>query len=497
MALVHSAGPLWSRSRPALLRKVVRHCLFRTIITGGKGTKLEMFPQKLVLPENHGYVPTLSPREISMLLTTNEARFMNDGHWSSAVQGFESNQLASNYPIEDRRAVAQLTQTDGSLFSVIDGHGGMACAQAVTERLFYYVAASLLPYQHLEAYSHSLRTDLPIELLGWHKFNNAYRRDPVPPTYRNSLTKFVVESLSLSGLEDDVDLVANSIKSAFIGLDSDISSEAMPVAGVFDVDALDAAFSGACVCMAHVSGLDLHVANSGDSRAVIGQLNDKGQWVAKRMSVDQNVDNEAEVKRVVSSHPPAEARHVLKNSRLLGQLVPLRAFGDVRFKWSLQELKNLVNLLDTTYVHSIVPTNYYTPPYLIATPDVMHHRLTPADRFLVMATDGIWETMSNSRVVQLVGEYIEGKETHDHFKPTDSGTKLGEINSVLLKRKATLARKADDHNVSTHLIRHALGADHGKVSEMLTLPADIVRYYRDDMTIVVVYFDSEYIASHQ
>ena len=497
MALAHWAGPLCNRSRPALLHKVLHNQLLRTIITGGKGTKLELFPQKLVLPENHGYVPTLSPTEISLLLTTNEARFMNDGHGSSAVRGFESNQLASNYPIEDRRAVAQLTQTDGALFTVIDGHGGMDCAQAVTERLCNYVASLLLPYQHLEEYSHSLRTDRPMELLGWHKFNNAYRRDPIPPTYRNSLQKFVVESLSMSGLEDDVDLVATSLTSAFVGLDSDISSEALPVAGVFDVEALDAAFSGACVCMAHVSGLDLHIANTGDSRAVIGQLNNQGQWVAKRMSVDQNVDNEAEVKRVVSSHPSAEARHVLKNNRLLGQLVPLRAFGDVRFKWSLQELKNLVNLLDTTYVHSIVPMNYYSPPYLIAAPDVMHHRLTPADRFLVLATDGIWETMSNSRVVQLVGEYIEGKETHDHFKPTNTGTKLGEINHILLKRKATLARKADDQNVSTHLIRYALGADHGKVSEMLTLPADIVRYYRDDMTIVVVYFDSEYIAAHQ
>ena len=497
MALVHWAGGMSNRSRPGLLR--VLHCnIVRTIITGGKGTKLEMFPQKLMLPENHGYVPTLSPTEIALLLTANEARFMNDGQWSSAVRGFESNQLASNYPIEDRRAVALLTRTDGTLFSVIDGHGGMSCAQAVSERLYSYVASVLLPHHILEEYSRSLRTDRPMELLGWHKFNNAYRRNPIPPMYRNSLQKFVVESLSLSGLEDDYgDSVSSSIASAFIGLDSDISTEALPAAGVFDVDALDTAFSGACVCMAHVSGLDLHVTNTGDSRAVLGQLNENGQWTAKRLSTDQNVDNEAEVKRVVSNHPMAESRHVLKNNRLLGQLVPLRAFGDVRFKWSLPELKNLVNLLDTTYVHSIIPMNYYTPPYLTATPDIMHHRLTPADRFLVLATDGIWETMSNSQVVQLVGEHIEGKETHVDFTPTHSGTSLGEINSVLRKRKATLARKADDQNVTTHLIRHALGVSHGKVSEMLTLPADIVRYYRDDMTIIVVYFDSDYIAAHQ
>ena len=64
-----------------------------------------------------------------------------------------------------------------------------------------------------------------------------------------------------------------------------------------------------------------------------------------------------------------------------------------------------------------------------------------------------------------------------------------------MERKSGLSYKTEDNNVATHLIRHALGGEHRKVSEMLTLPKDIVRYYRDDITIIVIFFDEEYLRS--
>ena len=46
--------------------------------------------------------------------------------------------------------------------------------------------------------------------------------------------------------------------------------------------------------------------------------------------------------------------------------------------------------------------------------------------------------------------------------------------------------------------RHALGGssygvDHTKLSQMLSLPQDMVRNFRDDITITVVFFDTEYL----
>lgn len=58
-----------------------------------------------------------------------------------------------------------------------------------------------------------------------------------------------------------------------------------------------------------------------------------------------------------------------------------------------------------------------------------------------------------------------------------------------------------DTNATTHVIRHALGgSDRTKqyqaLGEVLSLPKEISRDFRDDITIVIVYFDSTNIQSN-
>lgn len=63
-----------------------------------------------------------------------------------------------------------------------------------------------------------------------------------------------------------------------------------------------------------------------------------------------------------------------------------------------------------------------------------------------------------------------------------------------------MSKKPLDKNSATHLIRHALGGtdygiEHSKLSHILTLPSDVVRLFRDDITVTVVYFNDEHIKS--
>ena len=461
----------------------------------------ELFPMRLTLPENHGYVPMLSPTQVTTILALNEASLLSGSQHASVgvVRSFDSNQLSSNNPIEDRRAVSRLVQTDGALFGVFDGHGGAACAQAINERLFEYIAVSLLPYDLLEKFYHSMKSDKPLALLESHRFRNDYVSDDLEHLYRQSLQKFVVETLSLSGVDDDAGDGAPSIidrlKSAFCRMDDDISAEALPVSGAVDEDLLEVALSGACACTVHIQGLDVHIANIGDCRSVIGEMDTGGRWTAWPLTVDHNIDNVDEAQRVRGEHPKNELNTVFKNDRLLGQLIPLRAFGDVRFKWSLADLKRLISIMDSPYAQSIIPMHYYTPPYLIARPQIIHHRLTKNQKFLVIASDGLWEMMSNERVVEIVGDHLIGKKMIGHFSPGNYGRlSLGEINKVLRDRRRGLAHKKTDANGATHLIRHALGFEHRKVSEMLTFPPAISRHYRDDITVIIVYFDEGYLS---
>ncbi len=61
--------------------------------------------------------------------------------------------------------------------------------------------------------------------------------------------------------------------------------------------------------------------------------------------------------------------------------------------------------------------------------------------------------------------------------------------------------KPADANSATHLLRSALGGtaygvDHARLSQMLSLPQDMVRMFRDDITLLVPFFDSEFLGHH-
>lgn len=117
---------------------------------------------------------------------------------------------------------------------------------------------------------------------------------------------------------------------------------------------------------------------------------------------------------------------------------------------------------------------------------------------MILATDGLWDMMSPLEAVRLVGEHMSGKMTLSPLRLPRKNMKLSEINEMLLHRKEGFKRKPLDANAATHLLRNALGyteygIDHGRLSLMLTMSSKTVRAFRDDMTIIVVYTNSEYL----
>jgi pyruvate dehydrogenase phosphatase len=107
---------------------------------------------------------------------------------------------------------------------------------------------------------------------------------------------------------------------------------------------------------------------------VLGSVSDNNRWTATKLTEEHNSDNAGEVARILAEHPPNEKDTVIKMDRLLGQLAPLRAFGDFRYKWSRDRLRR--QLVPKLGEHA-VPPNYYTPPYLTARPQVRHQIILP------------------------------------------------------------------------------------------------------------------------
>ncbi|XP_036006475.1 pyruvate dehydrogenase [acetyl-transferring]-phosphatase 2, mitochondrial [Fundulus heteroclitus] len=443
--------------------------------------------------------------QINSLLRTNE-QTVNvpefDGRALSAVRKFDSNQLPANTPNEDRRSAATCLQSKGMLFGVFDGHGGWACAQAVSERLLYYVAVAMMPKQTLEELEKCMEHGRPVPpILQWYKHHADFNYRESASLYINHLRVFWQELLDNEDHDEGMS-PQDALDCAFRRLDADISLEAqVPLSSdLMKSTAIQVAFAGCTACVAHIGTDGIHVANAGDCRAVLGVQNDDGSWSAVPLSKDHNSQNHAELERIRAQHPPSERDTVVADDRLLGVLMPLRAFGDVRFKWSLELQQSILAGLesgvdlDSLNLYQYTPPNYLTPPYLEVTPEITYHKLRPQDRFLILGTDGLWDEFASEEAVRLVGEHLSGIHLQAPVSPLERKLKLGQMHELLLKRRAR-ASPALDTNAATHLIRHALGTgEYGELSQerlasMLALPEDLARMYRDDITATVVYLN--------
>jgi len=233
---------------------------------------------------------------------------------------------------------------------------------------------------------------------------------------------------------------------------------------------LKTATAGSCALLALYDPLTqhLHVACLGDSRAVLGQKSSTtGTWEAHALSVDQTGSNADEVARINAEHPGEEGIVKGKPGRVLGIMVS-RAFGDVFWKWD----KELQKTLAKTYFNGLYPkmipfAGLETPPYLTAEPVVTSTKLELGgaegkgeETFLILASDGFWDHVSNEQAVRLVRAWVEcqGKYGEERVggNKGDKDAKIDRIDEEMWKwHDGVLVVK--DENVATHLVRNALG----------------------------------------
>ncbi|CAF1232783.1 unnamed protein product [Adineta steineri] len=455
----------------------------------------------------------LSSYEATKILRTHEASI--DLEANCPVKYYEVNYLGANNPPEDRQAQARIRSIDSYmyLFGVFDGHGGPWCSDAVGQSLFEYIAVSLHSPDELEpilrkgktmtnSNKNSSQNSRNISSLLLRSYYNAYkdaRNSKTKEVHQNNLLKHI-EEVYTSFDNDNTDIMS-ALESAFIKLDRDICTEAIPnAAEEMNEDLLHISTAGSCACVALVKDADLYIANCGDARAILGTIDDNGNPSVVSLSIDHNVRNENEVKRILSEHPSNESHSVIRSDRLLGLLMPFRAFGDIRLKWPINSLREY---LQPYYKKGdAIPQFYFTPPYLTARPEITKHKLTKKDKFLVLATDGLWDLLSPEKVVELIFNHQKGIQSFDRFILNKTGTKksslkLKEISELLTARQQAIKNQPIDQNSATDLIRHALAFtskgqfDSKLLSDVLTFPNP--RSIRDDITVTIVYFDQDHI----
>jgi pyruvate dehydrogenase phosphatase len=195
-------------------------------------------------------------------------------------------------------------------------------------------------------------------------------------------------------------------------------------------------------------------------------------------------------------HPGEE--NVVRNGRILGGLEPSRAFGDASYKWT----REVSERLKQSFFGRTPSQLLRTPPYVTAEPVVTTTQIDPSKGdFVVMATDGLWEMLTNEEVVGLVGQWIEKQSENGNGKswasmftsqqkglPVEQGSgkkeKDGQKTPIRQQQWGVKGGEnerfvVEDKNVATHLVRNALGGkDKDMVCALLTLPAPYSRRYR-------------------
>uniref|UniRef100_A0A1D1XK88 protein-serine/threonine phosphatase n=1 Tax=Anthurium amnicola TaxID=1678845 RepID=A0A1D1XK88_9ARAE len=208
---------------------------------------------------------------------------------------------------------------------------------------------------------------------------------------------------------------------------------------------------GSCCLVGAIADDVLYVANLGDSRAVLGRRGADGrEVVAERLSNDHNVAVEEVRKELVEQHP--DDSHIVVHTRgvwrIKGIIQVSRSIGDMY-------LKKPEFCRDPIFQQFVSPV-YLKRPVMSAEPSIRIRELSQHDLFLIFATDGLWEQLSDEAAVEIV------------FKNPRAG---------IAKR---LVRAALNEAAKKREMRY---------DDIKRIEKGIRRHFHDDITVIVIYLD--------
>ena len=158
---------------------------------------------------------------------------------------------------------------------------------------------------------------------------------------------------------------------------------------------IEVAFSGSTLLVILIYGNQLVCSNVGDSRAVLGRF-ENGVWDSVVLSSDHNVKRKDEKKRILASGGRVD--YAFDEMGL--------AVGPLRV-WLQDE--NIPGLAMTRSIgdkiSKVIGVN--------SDPEVVMRKLQSDDLFIVLASDGLWEKVTNEEVVEIVAQYCDGKNVED------------------------------------------------------------------------------------
>ncbi|KAL4337291.1 probable protein phosphatase 2C 48 [Arachis ipaensis] len=215
------------------------------------------------------------------------------------------------------------------------------------------------------------------------------------------------------------------------------------------------ASTGTCCLVGIICNGMLYIANSGDSRAVLGRLERQTREAsAVQLSVEHNVNQETVRDELRSKHPFDSQIVVMRHNvwRVKGLIQVSRSIGDAYLKkaeFNRDPLPSKYRLAETFF-----------KPILSCEPSISVHKLHPDDQFLIFASDGLWEHLGNQEAVSIVS----------NNPPNGIARRLV---------KAALREAAKKREM--------------RFADLQKIEQGVRRHFHDDITVIVVFLNPKLI----
>lgn len=156
----------------------------------------------------------------------------------------------------------------------------------------------------------------------------------------------------------------------------------------------DIEYSGTTLCSGFLVGNKLYISNIGDSRAIIGIFNNKGNiWKAKQLSTDHNPISPNESKRIIQNNGRIDR---LKNE--FGE-----EYGELRvFEKDIESLKPGLSMTRSIGDESAAKIG------VIYEPELFTYELGNEHRIIIVGSDGLWNYMTNDEAIKIAAKIYDG-----------------------------------------------------------------------------------------
>lgn len=157
---------------------------------------------------------------------------------------------------------------------------------------------------------------------------------------------------------------------------------------------IEISFSGSTLISVFIFGALCVCANIGDSRAVLGRL--EKSWEAVALSQDHNTLRLDERTRILNS-----------NGRIAQSRNENGVFQGPQRVWLMDEDYPGIAMTRSVgdKISKVVGVSN--------DPEVVIRRLAPEDKFIILASDGVWEKLSNEEAIKVVSKYWNENRVED------------------------------------------------------------------------------------